>query len=82
MVGDGGIDLQEGDAGDDWIYLANGDGSTAYGGAGNDVWIATQGRVIEIGDDGNDTEFGANGNDYFYEGNGNDTMYGGGVSMY
>src|SRR5450631_2602202 len=67
----------QGEAGDDFIYLASGDGSQAYGGTGNDVLIATQGRVIEQGDDGNDTMFGAGGNDYQYGGAGNDVMYGG-----
>jgi Ca2+-binding RTX toxin-like protein len=78
LVGDGGVEISmQGEVGDDFIYLANGDGSQAYGGTGNDVLITTQGRVIEQGDDGNDTMFGAGGNDYQYGGAGNDVMYGG-----
>nr|MCK7670971.1 hypothetical protein [Bradyrhizobium sp. 2S1] len=75
-MADDGVDLLEGDAGDDWIYMGAADGGSAYGGGGNDVIVAN-GRAVEIGDDGNDIMYGANGNDYFYGGNGDDVMYGG-----
>lgn len=57
--------------------MGRGDVGNAYGGTGNDVIVATQGRVVENGDDGDDTLYGNVGRDYFYGGNGNDLMFGG-----
>jgi Ca2+-binding RTX toxin-like protein len=70
----------KGGVGDDTIYLSDGDGSKAWGGAGNDTIIASGVATalnVEIwGDDGNDILTGGTKAIIIHGGAGNDTITG------
>ena len=78
------IDEIRAGAGDDIIDLTSqqfayrGNGTTVYGGSGNDTIWANSGNNVLFGDAGKDRLIGANGDDILVGGAGNDSMHGGG----
>jgi VCBS repeat-containing protein len=71
-----GSDTVYGGAGNDEIYVNDGD-NLVYGGAGNDTIDGTDGNHRFYGEDGNDSIDAYDGTDVLDGGNGNDTLSGG-----
>ncbi|WP_435175609.1 calcium-binding protein [Actinacidiphila sp. bgisy145] len=67
--------IAQGNNGNDTIY-ADGSGTSADGGAGNDYLYGGDGRQDLYGGDDNDHLYGGKGDDYLYGGKGDDVLYG------